>query len=481
MPSRTKPFIRLLLTTFLILGASVAAYADIVLEKKLVRRFDINWCPFFDQLKLHFTARTPEIVLTFGLVDPAEWGISIDNIAIVEEDALISRTDFSTGDYANFRSGAFWFGNSLECFGEPFFHVKKELQDGVPFKELFATSEPPEWILENASWTESSAPVFPDDLPEFCSSFYGAGANSGSLRLSGPEATASVRISGLKIGKKYFVTGWLSSGLGDVTVTVESKHVLSQASASFTPNGGTATIAVDLPSGGAWTATSHSDWISIGETTNDQAGGSVTYTVAANNGDRRTGTLIIAGQVFTVFQGANFLDAPPSHIFYNEISKLSARGITGGCTPGHFCPNDQVTHEQMAAFIIRALGVPNPPTPVQQTFSDVSPSRFGFIFIEEMAKRQINEGCGPGIYCPNALVTREEMAFLIIKSLGVFDPPTPAQQRFLDVPPSRASYAFVEEMAKRGITSGCASNLYCPDNHVTRGEMAAFLVRAFGL
>jgi hypothetical protein len=54
-------------------------------------------------------------------------------------------------------------------------------------------------------------------------------------------------------------------------------------------------------------------------------------------------------------------------------------------------------------------------------------------------------------------------------------------QRFLDVPPSNPFYGHIEEMAVRQITLGCGGGNYCPGLEVSRGQMAAFLVRAFNL
>lgn len=75
------------------------------------------------------------------------------------------------------------------------------------------------------------------------------------------------------------------------------------------------------------------------------------------------------------------------------------------------------------------------------------------------------------------------MAAFLIRALGEFNPPTPLTQRFNDVPPPNPIYNFVDRMAVLGITLGCSSPppLYCPANSVTRGQMAAFLVRAFNL
>src|SRR5207247_2000418 len=93
----------------------------------------------------------------------------------------------------------------------------------------------------------------------------------------------------------------------------------------------------------------------------------------------------------------------------------------------------------------------------------------------------ITSGCGEGNYCADANVTREQMAAFLLRSLGEFAPPLPTTQRFLDVAPQSPFYRFIEQMALRQITAGCGGGNYCPGENVTRGQMAAFLVRAFGL
>jgi hypothetical protein len=98
-----------------------------------------------------------------------------------------------------------------------------------------------------------------------------------------------------------------------------------------------------------------------------------------------------------------------------------------------------------------------------------------------MAIRQITLGCGGGNYCPGDAVLRDQMAAFIIRGIGEFNPPVPASQRFLDVGAGNAFYAFIERMAELEITLGCGGGNYCPGIAVTRGQMAAFLVRAFNL
>jgi hypothetical protein len=263
---------------------------------------------------------------------------------------------------------------------------------------------------------------------------------------------------------------------------------LDAFSKSFSGNtAGDGSVNVTGPSGPAWTAASNDNWIHVTDPGPGTGNGSVTFTVDVNPSAtaNRTGSLTIAQQTFTVYQGAAFLDVPPGHLFYDDIGRLSAHGITVGCGGGDYCPNDLVTREQMAAFIIRSLGEFNPSMPASQRFTDVPPSNPFYNFIDRMAALQITLGCTPDHlqYCPSNPVLRQEMAAFLLRALGEFSPPTPASQRFNDVPPGNLFYNFIDRAAVLNITLGCTPDhqLYCPADPVTRAQMAAFLVRAFNL
>ena len=61
--------------------------------------------------------------------------------------------------------------------------------------------------------------------------------------------------------------------------------------------------------------------------------------------------------------------------------------------------------------------------------------------------------------------------------------PAPATATFNDVSTSHPFFQFVEALAKSGITGGCsaAPPLFCPDQPLTRAQMAAFLAKGLGL
>src|SRR6266404_1744940 len=259
---------------------------------------------------------------------------------------------------------------------------------------------------------------------------------------------------------------------------------IDKVSQSFSASGGMDSFMVAATGGCSWTATSNDPSFITVTSGSGMGNGAVNYTVAANAATtNRAGSISIGSRTFIVVQGAAFLDVAPANPFYTDIGKLSARGITVGCGGGNYCPNDPVTRDQMAAFIIRSLGEFSPPTPASQRFADVPPANVFYNFVDRMAVLGITVGCGGNNYCPSSPVLREQMSAFILRGLGEFNPPTPAMQRFNDVPPANVFYNFIDRMAVLNITLGCTPDhlSYCPSDPVTRAQMAAFLVRAFNL
>ena len=108
--------------------------------------------------------------------------------------------------------------------------------------------------------------------------------------------------------------------------------------------------------------------------------------------------------------------------FEREIEKLGAHRITLGCNPpanSRFCPNDPVTRGQMAAFIVRALGYTNDGG--GDLFTDDDSSTFE-ADIDRLATAGVTRGCNPPAndrFCPNDPVTRGQMAAFIVRALGL--------------------------------------------------------------
>ncbi|HET9529449.1 MAG TPA: S-layer homology domain-containing protein, partial [Blastocatellia bacterium] len=99
----------------------------------------------------------------------------------------------------------------------------------------------------------------------------------------------------------------------------------------------------------------------------------------------------------------------------------------------------------------------------------------------KLSARGVTIGCDANNYCPDQPVTRQEMAAFILRALGETNPPVPSQPRFSDVLGTNFFAGFIDRLAITGITLGCDANNFCPTDVVTRSQMAAFLVRAFNL
>ncbi len=89
----------------------------------------------------------------------------------------------------------------------------------------------------------------------------------------------------------------------------------------------------------------------------------------------------------------------------------------------------------------------------------------------------ITSGCKIDLFCPNSVVTRGQMASFLARAL---DLPASGRDFFVDDEGS-VHEGSINRIAAAGITVGCSATRFCPDGIVTRGQMATFLARAFGL
>ena len=104
------------------------------------------------------------------------------------------------------------------------------------------------------------------------------------------------------------------------------------------------------------------------------------------------------------------------------------------------------------------------------------------IAMTELAKEGITSGCGSGNFCPNDIVTRAQMSVFLLRAKhgNSYFPPA-ATGVFKDVPLSYWAVNWVEQLAVEGITSGCGSGNFCPNDTATRAQMAVFLTKTFNL
>ena len=121
-----------------------------------------------------------------------------------------------------------------------------------------------------------------------------------------------------------------------------------------------------------------------------------------------------------------------------------------------------------------------------QTFADVLYTHWAYFWIDRLYAAGITSGCGtnPLTYCPDNPVTRAQMAVFLERGIhgSAYQPPAVgAGTGFNDVATSYWAAAWIKQLAAEGITTGCGSGNYCPDDTVSRAQMAKFLVLTFNL
>ena len=105
--------------------------------------------------------------------------------------------------------------------------------------------------------------------------------------------------------------------------------------------------------------------------------------------------------------------------------------------------------------------------------------------IDELAEMGIFDGteCEPGRFCPAEPIKRWVVAVWLVRVLDGGDPAPDLATRFADVDAEAWWAPHVERLAQLKVTLGCKTSpaRFCPDNAVTRAQMASFLARAFEL
>ena len=187
--------------------------------------------------------------------------------------------------------------------------------------------------------------------------------------------------------------------------------------------------------------------------------------------------------------GGSFTDVVAANPYYRFVETIFHRGVTSGCGGTSYCPAAATTREQMVVFVLvskEGAGYA-PPACVagSEMFTDVPATSPFCRWIEELARRQVVAGCGGGGFCPGSLVSRDQLAVFV---LATREPPgyaPPAcvagSEMFQDMPATSGFCAWIEELARRGVVSGCGGGNYCPANRVTREQMGVFLTQTFGL
>ena len=189
-------------------------------------------------------------------------------------------------------------------------------------------------------------------------------------------------------------------------------------------------------------------------------------------------------------QVPEFVDVDGGGETQSAIELIAARGITRGDREGRFRPKEAVSRAYAAVFIARVLGYQQNAELAAALAgdgpsTDVDASAWYAPSIDQLMRLRIMRSYSDGTFRPHQLVTRAEMATLLVRAFTGIDRVAPAsgQASFVDVDPRSEHAAAIEGLRADGVTVGCSSDppRYCPDKPVTRAQLALFLARALRL
>ncbi|MBL8227084.1 MAG: S-layer homology domain-containing protein [Bryobacterales bacterium] len=310
-------------------------------------------------------------------------------------------------------------------------------------------------------------------------------------------------VTGTSDPVRFELPGWHYTLASDETCADQ----LDKESASMPGGGDSESVTLNIAAGCAWTASSNSNWLRITSGVSGTGRATIRYSADPNHtGAARSGILTIAGSEFVVNQASGACSVRLS----SQNKSVTAQGgsdsvsvvTAAGC---------QWTPAESADWILavpaadsgsgaaRLLLMPNAgtlprtgsfsiagkvtqvlqasPNPVQ-VFQDIPLAHQFADYIWLMKEKGITSGCNSTQYCPDAQTTRGQMAVFIIRSLMGDTFTHRTEPYFTDVPSSHQFFRYIQKLRELGITTGCSTTAYCPNSEVTRGQMAAFIVRA---
>jgi hypothetical protein len=189
-----------------------------------------------------------------------------------------------------------------------------------------------------------------------------------------------------------------------------------------------------------------------------------------------------------------FVDIDVEHPYHDEIYTLSQLGYVGGCgqDPLIFCPDRPMTRAEAAALFGRVLygSSLGSALPKEQGFVDLSLSgdySWAAPWAAALKENGYLSGCArePILFCPGVPLARVDSIILMLRTIygPSFSPPA-AVGLFSDVSIRWEETRWIEMAYQLELLEPCKRTermRFCPYGTITRGEVAAMVVRSLGL
>ena len=170
-----------------------------------------------------------------------------------------------------------------------------------------------------------------------------------------------------------------------------------------------------------------------------------------------------------------FVDVAEKDYFYAPVLWAVQKGITGGIDATHFAPNNPCTRGQVVTFLWRANGSPEPKS-TEHPFTDISADKYYYKAVLWAVENGITAGLTATTFAPNNACTRGQIATFLWRANGSPEPQS-SNNPFSDVN-AGPFYKAILWAVEQGITTGYTDGTFRPGNVCTRGNIVTFLYRA---
>jgi hypothetical protein len=193
-------------------------------------------------------------------------------------------------------------------------------------------------------------------------------------------------------------------------------------------------------------------------------------------GNRITTDVSQSGQYGAIVYDKSFTDVDSRHWAEQVIKDMAARHVIKGLPDGMFSPNKEVTRGEFVSLLVRLMKLP---TGEDTPFADVAANDWFAGEISAAAKAGFIHGSNDGLFHPNAAITREEMAVLLMnayKASGMKELEDMPHAAFRDQANiSDWARQSIDEAVSLGLLRGSGQNMFHPANPLTRAESAQVL------
>ena len=268
---------------------------------------------------------------------------------------------------------------------------------------------------------------------------------------------------------------YISSGSSsyDPTYSVSTPSKTEHGTVTVSPKnaskGDTVTVTVKPDSGYVLETLTVTDKNGNELTLKDKGNGKYTFTMPAGKVEVKA-TFMEDNSMLNFFY-----DVPNNAYFYEAVKWAVKNGITTGVGNNLFAPEQPCTRAQIVTFLWRAAGSPEPKG-AASGMTDVVSGSYYEKAVAWAIENGITTGTTTSTFSPDATCTRAQAVTFLARALNA---KAASAAEFSDVPTDSYFADAVAWAAANGVTEGIGGGLFGSDNDCTRGQIVAFLYRAY--